>query len=72
MESYDVRKPFDCTELFPGYNHARCQVKGSVAQVQLLTETATLNLEMNIDRIHMFLERCRAAQQVKSSRPSRH
>jgi len=59
----NIEQSFDCTGLFPAYDHAYCRIKGNIVHVQLFTETTQFQIEMNIDRIANFLERCRREQQ---------
>jgi len=61
MEGSEIKQAFDCSDLFPDFDHAHCRVDGDKASIQLWvrSESYPSELRLNIDKISNFLDQCR-------------
>lgn len=57
-----MAEPFDCSELFPHYEKADCVVIENSARIRLWQGGTHSHIDMEVDKISMFLERCRSRQ----------
>jgi hypothetical protein len=54
--------PFDCSDLFPHYEKADCVVIENSARIRLWQGGTHTHLDMDVDKIANFLDRCRVQQ----------
>ena len=54
--------PQDCSELFPHYDSADFVVIENSARIRLWSGGTHTHLDMNVDKIAAFLDRCRSQQ----------